>query len=83
MNRFKVLIENIELHLKQAKTKYMFGNQVSAIDYIYYHEMVSSMILSGHGTQTEFMSGDAQARIHKLSNLTKWYRLMATDKFAK
>ena len=55
----------------------MFGANPTCIDYIYYQELLTAMILSGNGTENEFMASDTAARLYKVTNLTKWYRKMA------
>ena len=64
-------------------TAFICGDKPTCIDYVYYHELLSAMILSGNGSQSEFFSADTATRLYKLPNLTKWYRTMANDKACK
>mgnify|MGYP004188767975 CR=1 FL=1 len=55
MTRFKFICEEMESKLfKQNKNggvnQFIFGDKPSCIDYVYYHELLSAMILSGQGT---------------------------------
>jgi hypothetical protein len=45
--------------------------------------MLSAMVLSGNGSQSEFFSADTASRLYKLKNLTKWYRVMSSDKCSR
>lgn len=64
-------------------TQFICSDRPTCIDYVYYHELLSAMVLSGNGSQSEFFSADTATRLYKLQNLTKWYRTMAADKSCK
>ena len=88
MTRFKFICEEMEnKFFKQNKNghsnQYILGDKPTCIDHVYYQELLSAMILSGQGTQTEFFSADTATRLYKLKNMTKWYRLMSQDKSSK
>lgn len=88
MTRFKFICEEMESKFfKQNRNgivnQYIFGEKPSCIDHVYYQELLSAMILSGQGTQTEFFSADTATRLYKLKNMTRWYRLMSADKYSK
>ena len=55
----------------------------SCLDHVFYQEMLSAMVLSGNGSQSEFFSADTASRLYKLKNLTKWYRVMSSDKYSR
>ena len=66
-----------------AVNSFIFGDKITVVDHVYYQELLSAMILSGQGTQTELFSADTNTRMYKLPNLTKWYRLVSQDKVSK
>jgi hypothetical protein len=63
--------------------QYILGDKPTCIDHVYYQELLSAMILSGQGTQSEFFSTDTATRLYKLKNITRWYRIMSQDKYSK
>ena len=62
---------------------YILGEKITCIDYVFYHELLTAMILSGNGTKSEFLSSDTEMRSEKLQYLTQWYRMMSNDRFVK
>ena len=71
-------------HVSQSPAVYIMGTaKPTCIDYVFYQELLSAMILSGNGSQFEFFSADTATRLYKLINLTKWYRAMSQDKHCK
>ena len=77
ITRFKFMCGQIEDKFFGNNNTFFFGSKASLIDYVFYQELLSAMILSGHGTRSEFLSEDTEARMSKLSNLTNWYREMS------
>ena len=68
----------------KGESQYILGSEKpTCIDHVFYQEMLSAMVLSGNGSQSEFFSTDTASRLYKLKKLTKWYRSMSTDKSAK
>jgi hypothetical protein len=88
MERFKFFCEQMEnKFFKQNKNgavnSYIFGDKITVVDHVYYQELLSAMILSGQGTQSELFSADTTTRLYKLKNLTEWYRLVSSNKVSK
>lgn len=53
--------------LKADKTTmFICSDKPTCIDYIYYHELLSAMVLSGNGSQSEFFSAETATRLYKL-----------------
>lgn len=68
----------------KGQNQYILGSEKpTCIDHVFYQELLSAMVLSGNGSQSEFFSADTASRLYKLKNLTKWYRSMSSDKCAK
>ena len=59
------------------------SDKPTCIDHVFYQELLSAMVLSGNGSQSEFFSADTASRLYKMKNLTKWYRVMSADKFGR
>ena len=45
---------------------FIFGDKITVVDHVYYQELLSAMILSGQGTQSELFSADTNTRMYKL-----------------
>ena len=59
----------------KSQGQYIMGSErPTCLDHVFYHELLSAMVLSGNGSQSEFFSADTATRLYKLKNLTKWYR---------
>jgi hypothetical protein len=68
----------------KGENQYILGSEKpTCIDHVFYQELLSVMVLSGNGSQSEFFSADTASRLYKLKNLTKWYRSMSSDRCAK
>ena len=66
----------MELKFFKNGNKFIMGDRITCIDYVFYHELLTAMILSGNGTATEFFNRDvfsvnANAKMYKL---TAWYK---------
>lgn len=69
MTRFKYMCEQMEskFFLKGDKTtQFICSDKPTCIDYVYYQELLSAMVLSGNGSQSEFFSADTATRLYKL-----------------
>mmetsp|Transcript_7465 Transcript_7465/g.11650 ORF Transcript_7465/g.11650 Transcript_7465/m.11650 type:complete len:111 (+) Transcript_7465:605-937(+) len=89
MTRFKFICEQMEhkffksQHAQQQPLFILGSPKPTCLDYVFYQELLSAMILSGNGTQSEFFSADTATRLYKLNNLTKWYRSISQEKHSK
>ena len=63
----------IEQKFLVGPNPFLFGDKATIVDFVFYQELVSAMILSGNGSQNEFLSVDKDARTDKLTQLTAWY----------
>ena len=66
LTRFKLMCEQIEQKLGQ--NSYLLGDKPSIVDFVFYQELVSAMIISGKGTESDFLESE------KLAALKKWYK---------
>lgn len=71
--RFKFMCEQIEQKFLNGSNTYLFGDSPTIIDFVFYQELLSAMILSGNGNQEEFLQGDAAG----LNHLKRWYKQTA------
>ena len=62
---------------------YFFGEKVTCVDFVFYQELLSAMILSGNGTTSEFFTSDSQTQNFDLKNMTKWYQAVASHHACK
>lgn len=84
LTRFKFICEEMESKFFKGSNQYILGSEKpTCIDHVFYQEMLSAMVLSGNGSQSEFFSADTASRLYKLKNLTKWYRVMSQDKCSR
>ena len=89
MDRFKFFCEQMENKFFKptkngtAVNTFIFGDKITVVDHVYYQELLSAMILSGQGTQSELFSADTAFRMYKLKNLCNWYRQVSADKVSK
>ena len=83
LTRFKFMCEKIEQKFFTNNNKYLFGDRPTLVDYVFYQEMLSAMVLSGNGTESEFLIDDVQIRHTKLKNLTAWYQSISEVKACK
>jgi hypothetical protein len=83
LTRFKFICEEMESKFFKGSQFILGSEKPSCLDHVFYQEMLSAMVLSGNGSQSEFFSADTQSRLYKLKNLTKWYRVMSSDKYSR
>lgn len=83
LTRFKFMCEKIEQKFFTNKNQFLFGDKPTLVDYVFYQELLSAMILSGNGSQSEFLIDDVQIRHTKLKNITQWYQAMSEVKACK
>lgn len=62
---------------------YFFGEKATCVDFVFYQELLSAMILSGNGTTSEFFMSDSQTQMVDLKNMTKWYQAVASNQACK
>ena len=62
---------------------YFFGEKATCVDFVFYQELLSAMILSGNGTASEFFTSDSQTQMQDLKNMTKWYQAVASNSACK
>lgn len=67
------MCEKIEDKFFTKDNKFLFGATPTLVDYVFYQELLSAMVLSGQGTATEFLTDDPQIRHTKLKNISSWY----------
>ena len=77
------MCEKIEDKFFTKDNKFLFGSTPTLVDYVFYQELLSAMILSGQGTATEFLTDDPQIRHTKLKNITAWYSEISAVKECK
>ena len=84
VTRFIKYCEQMEYKFfDERDTQYICGDKPSFIDYVYYQEFVSAMVLSGEGTQYELFTDEPDLDRSKVDNLIEWYRAMSQDKYSK
>jgi hypothetical protein len=71
------MCEQIEQKFFTGSNQFLFGDKPMIVDYVFYQEILSAMVLSGHGTASEFLVEDIQDRFGKLKNVTSWYNNMS------
>ena len=75
------MCEQIEQKFFTGQNTFFFGDKATVVDYVFYQELLSAMILSGNGTQSEFLK--AEPLDNKLPHITKWYNQISNDKACK
>ena len=80
IDRFILMCDQIEQNFFVDGNTFLFGEEISAVDYVVYQELLSAMILTGQGNQHEFFKSDSRAKL-RLQNVVQWYEQMANDKY--
>ena len=50
----------------------------TCVDYIFYQELLTAMIVSKLGTESDFMASDPDYQEENVPNLVEWYKIMGT-----
>ena len=76
ITKFVHLCEQIEQHFIKDNTPYFFGSTPTVVDFIFYQELVSAMLVSKKGSTSKFFKEDTATRL-KLKKITEWYKKMS------
>lgn len=78
LSKFKYICKLMEQKFfkEEHETTFIFSDRASCFDHILYQELVTAMIISGHGNAQEMFSSDASFRLYDIKNLSKWFNRM-------
>ena len=72
------MCDQIEQNFFVDGNTYLFGDKITAIDYIFYQELLTTMILTGQGNESNFFKEDNKTQL-RLQNTVSWYKTVSKD----
>lgn len=71
--------EQSDFAFKEHKTRYIFGDKPTMVDYLLYHELLSAMLVPRIGRIDQLFSNDSKFRLLKIRKLNKWFYMMSWE----